>query len=134
MSGYPARFLIRMLAMTALCLQLTLPGAVSLAKANGVDVSQFLCVSPGTQPSARIQEGITRLADLTRTDETRDPSSFSGHCPLCGPSHCALLPEPESLAEPMVFGLRQAFPRYEPGFVHPAQGPPIGARGPPNLI
>ena len=130
----PIRFLARILAISALCLQLLLPATVAMAQENGVDVSQYICVTPGVQPSAKVKAQAARLAALTSDTDDQKPLAYSGHCPLCSIAHCAPLPTAPDITLPAGLRLPRVYTSYESGIVYEAQGPPVGSRGPPSLI
>lgn len=125
--GYRAA---RFLATLAVVLQVLLPGALAAAPSNGVDVSHFICASPG-QLSAAAKAEIEQLAKLLG-DESPDRQPFDGHCPLCTLVHVVPLPEPATVAAPAELTPATDYACYQTGgFVRKAWGLPLGSRGPP---
>ena len=120
----------KFLAMLAIVLQVLLPGTLAIAASNGIDVSRFICASPG-QLSAEAKAAIEQLAKLLG-DEASDRQPFDGHCPLCTLVHVMPLPEPATVAAPAELTSITDYVCYEPGgVVRKAQGLPLGSRGPP---
>ena len=116
--------------MLAIVMQVLLPAAFAVAESNGVDVSRFICASPG-QLSAEAKAAIEQLAELLGV-EAPDRQPFDGHCPLCTLVHVMPLPEPATVAAPAELTSVADYVCYEPGgFVRKAQGLPLGSRGPP---
>ena len=122
----PARFL----AMLAMVLQVLLPVSMAQAQSQGVDVSRFICAPTGeVSPESRAAaEWIAKLLG----EETPDEHSSDRHCPACTLSHAAALPDPITVAVPCASPRGQMSVRYRPGLIREAQGPPVGARGPPS--
>lgn len=121
------------LAVLAISLQIFLPGAVSVAQANGVDTGRFLCTTPGFEPSAEAVETARRLAALLG-DEAPEEAPVADDCPLCLLGQAVPLPGPVLIVAPAVFPAAVHTPQYDPGFAHPPRGPPLGPRAPPALI
>lgn len=123
----------RFFVMLALSLQSLLTGALSMAQANGVDVSRYICVTPGEALSAESKATARRLARLLGDELPADPRSEE-HCQLCTLAQVATLPLRVTLPERTRFMAKRASPRFMPGLVHKPQGPPLGSRGPPTHI
>ncbi len=121
--------LARFLAMLAIVLQAFLPGSIAVAESNGLYVSRFLC-APSGEMSPETRAAAERIARLLGEDPEDERPAGAG-CPLCTLTHAVPLPEPAIIAAPTSFPHEQAFVRFEPGLVRPAQGPPLGSRGPP---
>lgn len=121
------------LAVLAISLQIFLPGAVSVAQANGVDTGRFLCTTPGFEPSAEAVETARQLAALLG-EEAPDEAPMADDCPLCMLGQAATLPSPVLIVGPAEFPAALPGPQYDPGFVHPPRGPPLGPRAPPAHI
>ena len=125
--GYRAA---RFLATLAVVLQVLLPGTFAVTAPNAVDVSRFICASPG-QLSAAAKAEIEQLAKLLG-DEAPDRRPFDGHCPLCTLVHVMPLPEPATVAAPAELTSAADYACYETGrFVRKTEGLPLGSRGPP---
>ena len=132
MARTPVFSLARFMAMLAMALQVFLPGAVAVAESKGVDVSRFLCAPSGIM-SAQSQATVERLAALL-DDESDRQQAPDTHCPLCTLAQSAIPPEPVAAPALAWTPVPCVYVRYEPGFVHQAQGPPLGSRGPPSLV
>ena len=116
--------------MLAIVLQVLLPGTLAFAASNGVDVSRFICASPGQSP-ADAKAAIEQLAELLG-DEAPDGQPYDGHCPLCTLVQVTPLPEPATVAAPAELTSVADYVWYEPGgFVRKAQRLSLGSRGPP---
>lgn len=124
----------RLVAMLAISLQAMLPGMVSVAQANGIDLAQYICLTPGEEPSAEAQAAALRLAEIIGYDLPEDHSSGDTHCPFCTLAQGAPLPPRVLVAAPFSFAITHDFVLYEPGLHILAQGPPLGSRGPPSHI
>lgn len=123
----------RFLAILAVVLQVSLPGTLALAEANGLDVSRFICGSSG-QVSAEAQAAIEQLAQLL-DDEAPDHQPFDGHCPYCTLVQLLPVPEPVPTAEAADFTASTAYVRYESAaFLRDVRGAPCGSRGPPSYL
>ena len=116
----------RLLAILALCLQVMLPGVVSVAHANGVDLSQYICLTPGEEPSTEVKAAAQRIAEIVGDAPAEEPLS-DNHCPLCTIAHGAPLPIRTLITAPLIFAIDQDFILYEPGLLILAQGPPLGS-------
>lgn len=123
----------RLLAVLAIGLQGLLPGAVSMAEANGVDYARYLCLTPDAEPSAESKAAAKELARLLGGEVPGEDHS-QGDCPLCTLVQTALLAEPVLLQAPRLQAAETPAVRYEPGLVHLPQGPPLGSRAPPVHI
>ncbi|WOR14432.1 DUF2946 domain-containing protein [Hyphomonas sp. FCG-A18] len=123
----------RLLAMLAISLQIMLPGMVSVAQANGIELGQYICLIPGEEPSDEIKDAARRIAEIVGDIPEEEPLDAE-HCPFCTIAHGAPLPACTLVTIPLSFALVQDFVLYEPGLLIPAQGPPLGSRGPPSHI
>lgn len=124
---------VRLLAVLAIGLQVLLPGAASVAQANGVDTARFVCLTPGAGTDAESKAVGQELARLL-AGEVPDERRMDGDCSLCLLGQPATLAEPVCPEAPLVHAAVTPAVRYEPGFVHQPQGPPLGSRGPPTHI
>lgn len=122
----------RYLAMLAIILQALLPGTMALADTTGVDVSRFIC-APSGQLSPESRAAAERVAFLLG-EEIPDDRQLGEHCAFCTLANGFTLPVPFTLEVPYSFHDNAPCLRYEPGFAHKAQGPPLGSRGPPTHI
>lgn len=125
------RLLARWLAVMALCLQALSPVSMAVAGENGVDLSRYLCVTPGVEVSAQTRAAARELAVMLGEAGDEAPSASDETCPLCTISTPALLPLPPAAAGPCC--ILPAFhpAAYAPGLFHRPHGPPVGVRGPP---
>ncbi|MBA3067388.1 MAG: DUF2946 domain-containing protein [Hyphomonas sp.] len=129
MKHAPVQAAARFLAILAVVLQVLLPGTLAVAQSQDIDLSRYLC-APDDQMSAQARAMAERLAGVL-DDEAPDHLIPDGHCPLCTLVQAAVLPDPVLVAAPVRFISETGFVRYVPAFVHKAQGPPLGSRGPP---
>ena len=121
-----------LLAAIAACLQIFLPGVMSVARANGIDVTRYICITPGVEASAEAQAVAAEVAALLGEDNQSNLASVD-HCPLCTFAQGAPLPAPALVDVPCHYEVSENwFDRYEPGRIQEAQGPPLGSRGPPS--
>jgi len=132
MQHAPVQAAARLLAILAVFLQVLLPGSLAAAQSQDTDLSRFIC-APDGELSAQSRAMAERLAGVL-DEEAPDHQSADGHCPLCTLVHGAVLPEPVLVSAPVRFTSEPGFVRYVPAFVHKAQGPPLGSRGPPAHI
>lgn len=132
MKHTPVQAAARLLAILAVFLQVLLPGSLAAAQSQGIDLSRFIC-APDGELSAQSRAMAERLAGVL-DGEAPDHQRADGDCPLCTLVHGAVLPEPILVAASVLFIFETGFVRYVPAFVHKAQGPPLGSRGPPAHI
>lgn len=121
----------RFVAVVAVGLQSLLPSALAAAEATGVDVSRYLCATPGLELSAEAKAAAADLAQLLG-EEDEQRAGLSGTCLLCTLVYAAPLPEPVLLDVPARFEVLAAFNPYDPGLIPEIRGAPLGSRGPPS--
>ena len=122
----------RCIAALAIALQLALPAGAVMRTGGAVDVSQLLCVIPGTTIDDRAE---AMLADLAAVLNDSEPPTHEGSsCPLCTLAYGAPLPDPTAFSEPARYDEAPFSDTYQPGLVHKANAPPVGSRGPPPSI
>ncbi|MEO1405002.1 MAG: DUF2946 family protein [Pseudomonadota bacterium] len=123
---------IRIFALFALCLHVAAPSVAIMASADRMDVSSFVCVTPGTAQTG----AQARMAD--RLSELLEPGHETPHLDDETCSHCIvaasiILPDQAEALALRYAVEAQAFSFFDPGLVHEPRGPPVGATGPPLL-
>lgn len=127
--------MVRALVALGLLWQVGLPASAAIARANGLDLGQYVCGSPGHDLSPEAKRLALKIAGLIGDDASQDnEQQASGGCPLCVLAHGAPLPEIEVLAQRDVFVYRAETPLNAAIVVHAPRGPPVGSQGPPILI
>ncbi|MDP2214020.1 DUF2946 family protein [Phenylobacterium sp.] len=121
--------LARLLAVTAVTLQMLLPGSLAVAGTNGGDLSRLMC-APSGEISAETRAAAARLADITG-EQRPDPAPSDDHCALCTLPYAAGPNTPTFVAAPCRFAVEVEPAPCQPGLVHRTQGPPLGSRAPP---
>lgn len=124
----------RLLAAFALCLQVMLPGVMTIARADDANISGFICVTPG-QPASKdarlLGKKLSRkLSDLSKEEQQGDTDK---PCPFCVFPVASILPA-EAIVWRPTWRLKPGFIiRYKPRLTRQTRGPPVGLRAPPYL-
>ncbi|MEM8635719.1 MAG: DUF2946 family protein [Pseudomonadota bacterium] len=124
--------LVRILALFALCLHVAAPTVAMAAAADQIDVSGFVCVTPGTGQTDAQARMVERLSELLESDN-ETPQSDDGTCSHCIVAASIILPDQAEALALRYAVEAQAFSSFDPGLMHEPRGPPVGATGPPHL-
>jgi len=124
--------LVRILALFALCLHVAAPSVAMVASADRIDVSSFVCVTPGTGQTDAQARMVERLSELLEPDN-ETPQSDDETCSHCIVAASTILPDQAEVLAISYAVEAQAFSSFNPGLVHGPRGPPVGATGPPLL-
>lgn len=105
---------------------------IAAAQAQGLDISSIMCAADG-QLSPQSRATAERLTAILG-DEAPQEKIHDKDCPLCTLAHG--VPLPQRVALQMLFASVRSHIEaiYEPSFVHLPQGPPLGSRGPPEML
>lgn len=123
---------VRILALVALCLHLVAPSVAMVASSDRVDVSSFICVTPGTAQSDAQARMAERLAELLEPGE-KAPQLDDDTCSHCIMSAGTILPDQINAIEFRLPIESQSPMTFDAGLVKSPRGPPVGATGPPRL-
>ncbi|MEL7029994.1 MAG: DUF2946 family protein [Pseudomonadota bacterium] len=122
----------RLLAALAICLQVHLPAAMSIA-GPGESASYLFC-APSGPLTAEAKAALSAFLSAAGK-EAPDERDFGPHCPHCTLTGAATLPEQRALGLPATrFDGDVAAAVRDRGLVPQPQGPPIGPRGPPVTL
>mgnify|MGYP006273766765 CR=1 FL=1 len=135
MLGTTARHVVRILAMLALTLQVSLPGLVAVGESRGIDVARYICLAPDAEASPEDVAAARQLAALLGEPVEHSGSDTWGHCPVCSLAQLAPLPTPSTISEPVVHTPAPCGSDFSfPTLTLKATGPPVGTRAPPVFI
>lgn len=124
----------RTLVALGLLWQASLPASAAVARANGLDLGEYVCGSPGHNLTPEAERLALTIASLIGDDAADDEQASTGGCPLCVLAHGAPLPEIEAPAQRASLAYRADRPLPVAIVVHAPRGPPVGAQAPPTLI
>ena len=124
--------IVRLLALIALVLQISAPSIAVAAGPDRVDVSSFVCVTPGAVQSEVQGRMLERLADALDSGQDH-PQTDDQSCSLCIIAGGLVLPAQFGEIEVQFVRVAQAFKVFDPGLIQSPRGPPVGATGPPPL-
>lgn len=112
-----------------------MPGMMANAsERHGVDPAHLMCL-PGQALTAAEQAIVNELAEaLGIPADGPDQSSHTEHCSLCAFSHAVPLTDPVFPIATLRYERARLEPLYQAGIIHPPQGPPVGATGPPITL
>lgn len=123
---------VRILALVALCLHVAAPSVVAVASADRIEISSFVCVTPGTAQTYAQARMVERLSELLEPDN-ETPQSDDQTCSHCIVAASIILPDHAEALALRYTVEAHAFSSFDPGLVHEPRGPPVGATGPPSL-
>jgi hypothetical protein len=129
-------FLCRVLASTALLLQLGLPMAQAQAASQGTDLASLLCNPSGrvisVEAKAALSELLAAVGEAVNDDE---PTDRPNECERCVTANVAITGHSVSVAAPTSYARSQTRrPRAETVGPITARGPPCGSRAPPPFV
>lgn len=112
-----------------------MPGLAAHASEDlGFDPAHLMCL-PGQTLTAAEQAIADELAEaLGISTEKQNTPPQSEHCSLCAFSHAVPLTDPVFPVLTLRYERARLEPLYQAGIVHPPQGPPVGATGPPLTL
>lgn len=125
----------RLFAAIAICVQVLMPGMMAHASDEaGFNPAHLMCL-PGQTLTQAEQAIVNELAEaLGLPSDMPDKTSRHEHCALCAFSHAVPLTDPVFPVAMLRYERARLEPLYQAGIVHPPQGPPVGATGPPITL
>lgn len=135
MNGTTARHFVRILAMLALTLQVSLPGLIAVGESRGIDVARYICLAPDAEASPEDVAAARQLAAILGEPVEDSGSDTRSHCAVCSLAQLAPLPTPSTVSEPVVHTSVPYGPDHgRPTLTFSPAGPPVGSRAPPVFI